>query len=77
MDERTFERERSRADLMAKTDTDRAEYWLGFRRGLRRAYYGKVFGSDAEHAWWLAMADSIDRYHAECGRGYRDGLAVR
>lgn len=69
-----YERERDWADAMARTERHRADYWLGYRRGIRRAYYGKLFGSDAEHTLWLALIDSTDRTHIERGRGYRDGL---
>lgn len=42
-------------------------YWQAYQRGLRRAYHGPVFGTDAEHELLTSLTD--DR-----GRGYRDGL---
>ena len=52
-------------------------YWEGYQRGLRRAYYGEVFGTEEEHNLWLSLADDeVDESRRERGRGYRDGLAV-
>ena len=48
------------------------DYWAGYQRGLRRAFHGERFGTDAEHQLWLSLSD--DR--AELGRGYRDGLTA-
>ena len=55
---------------------DRPSYWRGYQRGARRRYHGEAFGTDAEHATWLALADSPDTDRQETGRGYRDGLAL-
>jgi len=41
---------------------------------LRRAYHGEAFGTDEEHAQWLAMLDSRGDDRREMGLGYRDGL---
>jgi len=55
---------------------DRADYWLGFRRGLRRAFYGEAFGTDEDHQLWLSLAARDDREIAERGIGYLDGLGA-
>jgi len=57
-------------------DPERADYWYGYRRGLRRARFGEQFGTAAEHQLWLTLADDTDASRAARGRGYRDGLAV-
>lgn len=54
-------------DLHQNTD-----YWTGYQRGLRRAYHGETFGTEEEHAQWLAFVDDSGR--EDLGRGYRDGL---
>jgi len=70
----TSELHRSKSMLAAG---DRPEYWLGYERGLRRAFYGDQFGTQEEHETWLAAADADpdDRPRHERGQGYRDGLA--
>ena len=55
-------------------DPTKADYYAGFIRGLRRAYHGERFGTEAEHRTWLALADDEDDSRASRGRGYRDGL---
>ena len=54
----------------------RAEWWAGYMRGLRRAHHGERFGTEAEHALWMAAADSDDPQRAALGRGYRAGLTL-
>ena len=60
---------RTLADLGDETD-----YWNGYQRGLRRAFHGDQFGTDEEHALWLALAEAPETDRKEKGRGYRDGL---
>jgi len=79
MDKATFEHEMNRAKTFQGLETDRAEYWIGYQRGLRRAYHGESFGTAEEHALWLGASDNygddpIRRARAE---GYRDGLEGR
>jgi hypothetical protein len=71
-----FVRESIRARTMAIIDPERADYWHGYRRGLRRARFGEQFGTAAEHQLWLMLADDTDVSRAARGRGYRDGLTV-
>jgi hypothetical protein len=70
-----FVRESIRARTMAVVEPERADYWHGYRRGLRRARFGEQFGTAAEHQLWLTLADDTDASRAAHGRGYRDGLA--
>lgn len=77
MTELKFRSEMRRAETMRKTNDDpiMAEYWAGYIRGLRRAYHGDKFGTDAEHRLWTAAANSREESRKQRGRGYRDGLA--
>jgi hypothetical protein len=70
-----FVQESIRARTMAMVEPQRADYWHGYRRGLRRARFGKHFGTAAEHQLWLTLADDTDASRAARGRGYRDALA--
>ena len=75
MNQGTFESEMSRARIYRKLE--RPDYWEGFARGLRRAYHGAIFGTEAQHVHWLSLAtDGGDDSSRKRGRGYRDGLAV-
>jgi hypothetical protein len=56
---------------------ERADYWYGYERGLRRGFHGDRFGTEKEHKLWLSLvADVADRAGQERGRGYRDGLSA-
>ena len=46
----------------------------GYRRGLRRHYFGERFGSAEEHAGWMKLGRDGD-YRTELGNGYRSGFA--
>ena len=74
MDKAKFEHEMSRARTFQDLEPNRAEYWIGYARGLRRAYHGESFGTAEEHALWSAAADSDDLLRQQRGEGYRDGL---
>lgn len=50
------------------------DYWAGYERGVRRAYFGDLFGTEDEHTLYVAAADSADPQRAALGRGYREGL---
>lgn len=47
-----FESLLKRADTLHRLEHDplRAEWWVGYMRGLRRAHHGERFGSEDEHA---------------------------
>ena len=53
---------------------ERRDYWLGYRRGLRRAFYGEAFGTEEDHQLWLSLADRDHKEIAERGLGYLDAL---
>lgn len=67
-----------RADTLRRVEPDpiRTEWWVGYRRGLRRAHHGEQFGSQAEHDLWLSAATSTDPMRAALGRGYQAGLTL-
>jgi len=77
MTEQKFKSEMRRARTMQETSDDpmRSEYWAGYQRGLRRAYHGKKFGTEAEHASWSAAINSLDESRKQRGLGYADGLS--
>ena len=77
MTEQKFRSEMRRAMTMEKAaDTDRADYWRGYQRGLRRAYHGENFGTADEHSLWLSLIERDDDRSKQRGQGYRDGIAV-
>lgn len=77
-----------RADNLRRgeTDPERADWWTGYMRGLRRAHHGENFGTKSEHQMWLSLGeitagmDSKQAVHsasrAALGRGYRAGLTL-
>jgi hypothetical protein len=73
MDEETFKREMLKAETLACGD-GRQNYWLGYRRGLRRWFYGNAYSNDADHSTWMAMVNHPDATRREIGRGYWDGF---
>lgn len=72
----TFETEMRRAQIMQTAEPDRADYWTGFQRGLRRAHHGESFGTQAEHELWLSLADDEMADRRMKGEGYRAGLEM-
>lgn len=54
---------------------DRPNFWEGYIRGLRRAFYGDRYGSAEDHRRWLALGG--DSLRDEMAHGYREGLAGR
>jgi hypothetical protein len=76
MTEQKFKSEMRRAETIRRAaEPERAEYWAGYIRGLRRAYHGKKFGTAEEHKLWMDAADSSDEMRKQRGLGYRDGIA--
>lgn len=53
---------------------DEQEFWAGYMRGLRRNYHGENFGTDEEHALWMAAANSTDKTRKMRGLGYQAGF---
>ena len=71
-----FRRETMRAQIRATVEPQHAHYWQGYRDALRRAQLGGRYSSDAEHRYWLTLANSRDPSRAARGAGYRDGFAA-
>lgn len=75
MTEQKFKSEMRRAEIMrGRADPMMSEYWVGYIRGLRRAYHGE-FVTDEEHEKWLSAANSRDESSKRRGLGYKDALA--
>jgi hypothetical protein len=52
-----------------------ASFWEGYRRGLRRKFYGEEFGTEEEHIKWMDSANNDEKNIRERGLGYRAGHA--
>jgi len=72
MDQDAFKHEMHRAKAMQQLEDQ--DYWHGYQRGLRRRYHGENFGTEDEHALWMAAIDSDDESRSARGQGYRDGF---
>jgi hypothetical protein len=57
-----------------EADTGDTPWWSGYMRGLRRATQGESFGTEAEHDFLIAAADSADASRSAMGNGYKAGL---
>jgi hypothetical protein len=77
MTEGQFKTELGKAQTFARleSDPDKAAYWRGYQRGIRRNWHGDRFGTAEEHRRFIEAAESEDAERAALGRGYRDGLA--
>lgn len=75
----TFATLMRRADTLLRLENDpiAAEWWVGYKRGLRRAHHGERFGTAAEHALFMSAVESDDPNRAALGRGYRAGLTLQ
>lgn len=49
----------------------KAEYWYGFQRGIRRLHHGENFGTDQDHRQFMNCARGEYRKHLQ--DGYRSG----
>lgn len=61
----------SNARLMADVESECGEYWTGYKRGLRRRFYGDRFGTRDEHEQWMNCARGD--YRNQLQAGYRKG----
>jgi hypothetical protein len=75
MDRKTYEREMRKARVMEQS-RDRVHYWQGYKRGLRRCFYGEDHGTKEDHDLWMNLADDSEKKKAERGRGYKDALQL-
>ena len=64
------------AEMMATQHTAPSEplFWCGYRRGLRRALYGRRFSSNMVHYAWLEFRQETDPILSELARGYIAGI---
>jgi len=64
------------AEAMAARHTAPSEplFWCGYRRGLRRALYGRRFSTNMVHYAWLDFRKETDSVLAELARGYMAGI---
>jgi len=72
MDERKFRLLMKMAKSLQSVDADRADYWIGFQRGVRRAYHGDNFGTEEEHQKYMNCRDG--EYRLQLQTGYRAGF---
>ncbi|MEW5975056.1 MAG: hypothetical protein AB1898_04510 [Acidobacteriota bacterium] len=68
-----FITEMARAVMLEKRDENK-DYWNGYKRGLRRAFHGKAWGTEEEHRLLLSMADEQKEPNCSFALGYRDGF---
>jgi hypothetical protein len=63
-------------DAMRSSEPDSGDtpWWSGYMRGLRRATQGENSGTQAEHEFLIAAADSADASRSAIGNGYKAGL---
>lgn len=74
---RAFESLMLEAKARLQLEDEKADYWHGYMRGLRRAHHGERFGTDDEHRLWLSLADErFDTFRQQREIGYRAGLAA-
>lgn len=69
MTEERFKHEMNQAKTFQHISSSSA-YWQGYQRGLRRAYHGSKFGTQAEHELWMNMINNKDYTRQERGKGY-------
>lgn len=75
-DKNEFELLMDMAKVMEITETGDNDYYIGYTRGLRKAYHGDIFGTREEHDLWYNIPENdTDIFRRQRGRGYRDGYA--
>lgn len=72
MDQKKFKSLLGMAKAMQSIDSDRSDFWRGFRRGLQRTYHGEHFGTAEEHEQWMNCASG--EYRIQLQTGYRAGF---
>lgn len=71
MNEKKFKSLLGMAKSMQSVDSDRADFWRGFSRGIRRLYHGENFGTQEEHEKFYNCRDG--EYRRDLQTGYRAG----
>ena len=79
MNQKQFELKMHRAKTLQSVSTKTVEsaYWVGYMRGLRRAYHRENFGTESEHNKWMSLINEIDEQRKQMGIGYRAGLVEK
>lgn len=72
MDKKQFQSLMNMAKSMQSVDHDRADFWRGFQRGIRRMYHGENFGTQEEHDKFYNCRDG--EYRMQLQTGYRAGF---
>ena len=67
---------RAGGHLRGESDPVKAEWWQGYKRGLRRAHHGDSFGTETEHQLFLDASASDDPMRKARGKGYAAGLTL-
>ena len=73
MNKKQFQSLMTMAKSLQSVDHDKADFWQGYQRGLRRLYHGENFGTSEEHEQWLNCRDG--EYRKQLQDGYRTGFA--
>ena len=73
MDMQTFKSKIFHAEVMRNIE-NRRDYWAGYCRGLQRAFHGKQFDTEEEHAFWSSLTELPDVQSRARGRGYLDAI---
>jgi len=71
MDKKRFQSLLGMAKSMQSIDHDRADFWRGFQRGIRRSFHGENFGTQEEHEKFYNCRDG--EYRRDLQTGYRAG----
>ena len=74
MTRKQLDQEVQRIKALQSADPDRADYFTGYMRGLKRAYSGGKFGIDNMHNLWMKLIFDANKKKRARGLGYRDGL---
>ncbi|HNS91268.1 MAG TPA: hypothetical protein PLP82_03445 [Deltaproteobacteria bacterium] len=74
MTRKQFDHEMQEARSIRQSDPDKADYFAGYIRGLRKAYRGGSFGVDKDHNLWMSLIFDADKKRHARGLGYRDGF---
>jgi len=72
MEKKQFQLLLGMARYMQSLDRDRADFWRGFQRGLRRLYHGEKFGTPEEHQNFLNCR--AGEFRQQLQTGYRAGF---
>jgi len=72
MEQKKFQSLLRMAKSFQELDHDRADFWRGCQRGLRRLFHGENFGTEEEHQKFLNCREGD--YRRELQTGYRAGF---